>query len=287
MKISNSEVGTYLKCERRHYYAHGLNLMPKRYGTSLTRGIIGHEALEKFYRGQIDGLSLAEAKEAMNAVIVQHIVEGTDPIMLGSLATLLEEYTDKYGFLDSFKPIAVEETMGMPIAEDIEYAMRFDLLAEMRTGMFAGEIVLIDHKFVYNFWDQDALMLNAQGPKYIATMRANDIPVKRMMVNQLRWREVKSNPVRFQREWITPVAAEIKNVLREQSMASVQIAERLKDLTEYGDTALRTMDNMTCKNCSFAMLCRVELIGEDPTLLIETDFQPNTYGYNTVEGDEV
>lgn len=285
IKISNSEVGTYLVCERRHYYAHGLNLMPKRYGTSLTRGIIGHEALEMYYKAIIAGEKPLDAEHHAQQVIVKHIQEGGDIMMLGPLSTLLQQYIQEHQ-VDSFRPLAVEEVMSMPLGETVDYGMKFDVLAEMKTGQYAGEIVLVDHKFVYNFWDQDALMLNAQAPKYIATLRANDIPVKRMMVNQLRWREVKSNPERFRREWLTPVAAETKRVLTEQHEASLQIIDHKADLKVYGEKALRTMNNMTCKNCSFAMLCRVELIGQDPTLLIQTDFQPNTYGYNNVEGDE-
>ena len=285
MKISNSEVSTFLKCERRHYYAHGLNLAPNHYGMSLTRGIIGHEALEAYYNVLFVQQPEKQARDAAQEVILKYVRQGGDVPMLSSLSVLLNEYFDDVASKDDFVIIAVERVMTMPLGEDIDFAMRYDLLVEMKSGPYAGEIVLIDHKFVYNFWTPDNLMLNMQAPKYIATLRASEIPVKRMMINQLRWREVKSNPERFRREYITPVAAEIKQVLTEQYVASVRIKEKMQDLTEYGATALRTMDNMTCQNCSFVMLCRVELIGQDPTLLIQTEFKPNDYGYNNESDD--
>lgn len=284
-RISNSEVGTFLKCERRHYYAHGLRLAPNNYGTSLTRGIIGHEALAAYYQAKKDGNSEEDCREAgINAVAPHFANASLDSMqMLTGLIALLRQYWEEVSH--PWNIIAVEQALHMPLGgDDFEYSMRFDMLVEMTGGQHAGEVVLVDHKFVYNFWTPDNLMLNMQAPKYIATARYNDIPVKRLMINQLRWREVKSNPERFRNEWLTPGASEIKQVMYEQAAASERIIERMVDLEAYGKTALRTMDHMTCTNCSFSMLCRVELIGEDPTYLISTDFKPNTYGYD--EGDD-
>lgn len=287
MKISNSEVSTFLMCERRHYYAHGIKLAPKNYGLSLSRGIIGHEALQAFYQGLIDEMPIeyarAKAIQAVHPYFLGNDLNLDRVQMLTGLVALLNQYFDDVAAKDDFVPIAAEQTLSMPLDENIEYPMRFDLLAGMKSGQYAGEVVLIDHKFVYNFWSVDDLMLNAQAPKYVATLRHNEVPVKRMIINQLRWREVKSNPERFRREVITPVAQEIRTVIREQYEASKRIAERMQDIEEYGKTAIRTLNHMTCTNCSFAMLCRVELLGQDPSLLIATDFKPNEYGYEDEE----
>ncbi len=271
--ISNSEVSTFLKCERRHHYAHTLNIRPKRYGDSLSRGIIGHDALAAYYMVlQERPNDYDAARTAAFDTMVPYIESGkADGTLIGPLAQLLREYFEHYENRDSFKIVAVEKSLKIPLGgDDFDYGMRLDLLVEMTEGKYHGELILMDHKFVYNFWSEDQMMLNSQIPKYIGTLRANNVPVKRAFINQLRWREVKSNPERFRRETITPTDTEILNIMMEQYEASQQILNM-------DHKPLRTIDSMTCRNCPYIVLCRQELIGSDPKLLIETEFERNDY----------
>jgi len=90
MIISNSEVTDFLKCERKHYYGYGLGISPKSHSMSLTRGIIGHEALAVYYAHDRD-------EKAALKVIDTHAVAGTaDLDMLRELRGLLSLYFDFY-----------------------------------------------------------------------------------------------------------------------------------------------------------------------------------------------
>ena len=283
--ISNSEVGTFLSCERKHYYAHGLGLAPKKTSDSLSRGIIGHEALAEYYMHDRN-------PDKMFRVVDSHAVAGTgDMDMLTGLRTLLSFYVEHYADEDAklFDILEVEKAYYMDLGDDYSYGMRLDLLALMKAGPYMGEKMLIDHKFQYNFPTADELALNVQLPKYIGTLRKNGHDVKRGMLNVLRWRVTKANEhvaaERFRREVVTPSAPLIRNIMKEQVLASEKIADRKAiSIEQYEATALRSINSMTCKNCAFSNLCSTELMGEDASVMIQTEFQKNTYGYS--KGDE-
>jgi hypothetical protein len=50
-RISNSEVSTWLTCQQRYYYEFDLKLAPIHNTEALSRGILGHEVLAKYYIG--------------------------------------------------------------------------------------------------------------------------------------------------------------------------------------------------------------------------------------------
>lgn len=279
--ISNSEVTDYLKCKRKFYYAHILKIKPKSYSKSLTRGIIGHEALAAYYERLRETHNYEVSKTAAMQVLSGYLM--SDPEMIQGLMSLISEYSDAHQDLDEFEILEVEKSYRMPLGDDLDYAMRLDLLVKYHHGPYAGETVLIDHKFVYNFWTEDDLTLNAQIPKYLGTLRVNGYNVNKGIINQLRWREVKSNPERFRKNIIKPSQKEVYNVLQEQATASQEII-LLKSYDNPEDHVLRTMEKFTCQHCQFLMLCKVDLTGEDSTVMRRADFMPNDYGY--VEDDD-
>ena len=66
--ISNSEVSTFLQCERRHFYSFIDNggLEAKTKSMSLNRGIIGHEILAVYFKALQRGSNEKDAQvEAM------------------------------------------------------------------------------------------------------------------------------------------------------------------------------------------------------------------------------
>jgi len=279
--ISNSEVSTFLSCERKHYYGHGLGLAPKKLSDSLSRGIIGHEALAEYYENDCN-------PDKMFRVVDTHAVQGTGDLdMLTGLRTLLAFYVEHYAEEDAklFDILEVEKAYYMDLGDEYSYGMRLDLLVQMKAGPYMGEKIIIDHKFLYNFMTADELSLNVQLPKYIGTLRNSGHDVKRGMLNQLRWRVTKANEhvaaERFRRDIVTPSAPLIRNIMKEQVIASEKIADRkAMGVEQYGATALRSINSMTCKNCSFSNLCSTELNGEDASVMIQTEFEQNKYGYS-------
>lgn len=311
--VSNSEVSNYLSCERKHYYAHALNLEPKNYSTSLSRGIIGHEALAAFYeviKAWQDSQDqntvvyppgvFAEACDMMGAVVDKYYLQTLQQQgfsrkqetleMLTMLKILLQRYAE-FQKNDYWKILEVEQSHVMPLYDHYGYGMRLDLLVQLTQGPRAGEIEVVDHKFVYDFYSQDTLRINAQMPKYLATVRAETgLVIKRGILNELRHR-MKKGPMTdlelFRREPISPSTTRIRNIMKEQIKASEEIMERHALPVEvYGERAKRVMNQMVCKNCSFLEPCMTELDGENISLMLATEFQPNSYGYNKEAVDE-
>lgn len=284
--ISNSEVTDFLKCERKHYYAYGLGITPKKMSTSLSRGIIGHQALAAYYENDFN------PSKAFR-VIDQHAVDGTGELdMLAGLRTLIGQYFEFYeDDPQLFDILEVETAHYMDLGEDYSYGMRLDLLVHMKKGPYMGEKILFDHKFQYDFIGPDDLALNVQIPKYLGTLRNDGINVQRGILNQLRWRETKENKEdfskKFRREPLSPQTKEIREVMREQVLASERIADRKQSIDVYKQTALRSVNAMTCLNCPFVAPCKAERTGEDITVMLATDFQKNEYGYTEESAGDI
>jgi hypothetical protein len=126
--------------------------------------------------------------------------------------------------------------------------------------------------------------MNAQLPKYIGTVRFNGVRAEMGELNQVRYRLKKSGNTDeelFRRTPVTPTNQAIRRTMTEQFKVSERIlARRAMPPEQQSDEAVRTMNQITCKNCSFINLCLAELNGTDITNLIAQDYQPNSYGYN-------
>lgn len=209
--------------------------------------------------------------------------------MLNGLTILLERYV-AFQQADKWEIVAVEKSFVMPLFDNYGYGMRLDLLIKETTGPLQGAIRIVDHKFVYDFYNANILRINAQMPKYLATVR-NDtgLTIHDGVLNMIRHR-TKKGPMTdeelFRREPLRPSSTRIRNIMREQIKASEEIMERhALPVDEYGQRAKRVLNQMVCNNCSFLDLCMFELDGGNPSLMLKTEFQPNSYGYNNQESD--
>lgn len=278
VQISNSEAAAWLGCQRRWYYAHSLNIKPKQYGEALNRGIIGHEALAAYYDNNFN-------TDAGRAVIMEHytISDGEEKKMLYKLLSLL----DRYYMVDPFKTwkiVAVEQQYDIPLTVRFGYSMRLDLLAKNPVD---SKTYLIDHKFVYDFWQSLAFELNAQFPKYLTALQQNDVKVDGVIVNMLRHRVdplTKPDVDLFKMQKIFPDSKEKKRIFREHLQVSDTIADmREKPQDEQSELVLRNLSQTTCKTCPYTDLCKAELVGQDPSLMIKTFYESNDYGYSPIE----
>jgi PD-(D/E)XK nuclease superfamily len=295
--VSNSEVAAFTSCERKHYYGHLLNLKPVRYSDSLNRGIIGHEALAAFYQGVMDGESLERCRTFMNDVVTAYLMiaikngDSASKEMLLGLVNLLEVYVE-FQAEDQWEILAVEKSYHLSINESYGYGMRLDLLVKLTTGPRAGEIAIVDHKFVYDMYTLDALRVNSQMPKYLATVRADTgLVITHGILNMIRHR-TKKGPMtyeeKFRREIILPSNTRIRSIMREQFLVSEKImARRNMPIEQAEQQTSRALNLMTCRNCSFIDLCMDELDGHDVSLSIQENFEENTsYGYNKESADD-
>lgn len=283
LTIGNSETTTFLKCERRHYYEYILKRTPKKHSGPLAIGILGHEALMLYYIAKQQNATEEEAQR--KAFLHTSQAAMGDPAYIETSMTVRKslEWYFKSCQDDSFKIICIESSFHTKIAEDLNYGMRLDLLVEFTEGRFKGQYVLIDHKFCYNFWTQDALQINGQFAKYIGTLRKNGFPdLKWAVVNQIRYRKIKEPTLdqMCRRDFIKPTEQEIQAVMKEQVKAGERIAERHRMPLPVAEAcATRTMSKDVCEKCFFLQPCKIDLMGGNSDLELKVNYKENTFGY--------
>lgn len=291
MIVSNTEVTMKGSCGRQHYYRFGLDIEPvfSNLGPAIARGLIGHAALDTYYVALQQGLShddaVQESWDTLNeklAWVVMNWPEDIDLIkIISKLKHLLTGYFRLYRG-DTFKVHAVEKFFRAPITPDAEYGMRLDLLVEMTSGQYRGDFIVVDHKFVYNFKTQKELTMDGQLSKYVKTVRDNGYVVTKGMFNQLRYRELREPTVDdlYKRTIVKATKVKTENIWKEQRKSTIEISKIKKlPLAEWSEAATRNLSPFVCKYCHFVSLCNLELEEEDITTELQTNFQPNTYGY--------
>lgn len=292
--VSNTEVTTWSLCKRQHFYRFnwgGTGIEPKWFNLPLYlyRGIIGHEAKAAYYSAMKEGLTIAECKRAAFAVLQRERVkiafQRPDDYehmeIINQLKTLIDLYAHYYDE-ESFRVLEVETVHQVSISVDTLYSLRLDLLVEYTRGKFKGHVMVMDHKFVYNFFNAVKIKLDSQFPKYIKTV-ADDlgIIIKYGVINQIRHRTIKdATPDQiFKRELISLSPTKMQGIWDEQK----RIAEKI---VHGNEEPLRTLSGLSCRSCLFHMVCDTELEGEPIDNLVKTQFQKNTYGYtDLLEGE--
>ncbi len=284
MIISSSEVATWDACGKKHFYAHELKLAPKQQKDALLRGNVIHEGLAEFYRyiKEFGWLHREDArKAAMNYVTKQLIGNLPQAEIIAQCSDILTGYFD-YWTADNFRVVEVEEYHEVPIGDNLFFGMRLDMLIEMMSGQFRGQLIVVDHKSTFNFWSAIQKDLNSQLPKYQWALNKLGIPVRQIMVNQLRTRQLKSgNPEdHFKRIYLRYKPQEIERIAQEHVMAAQDIAQRrMLPVSIRENKARRTMGPDTCNKCDFTDLCKFDLQGLKVDATIAANFRKNPYGY--------
>jgi hypothetical protein len=280
-KTSHSEVESYLKCERNHYYGYGLKLKGKRISDALARGIAGHAALAAYYGYLKTGTDLKEAKSLAFQSIYQTFtdMEVYDRAALQlEVCMLIDDYITNYGDRDlTLEVLEVEKEFQIPVGDNFFIKMIVDMIVRMPNG--AG-IAVWDHKFVYDFYAPDTEDLNPQLPKYLGALRSEGWNVTKAYYNEVRYRKTSgtvSDPSsKFK---LTPVDISTERVIRtfqEQIIAARRIrALRSLPIDVWEQRVLRVANQMTCRSCSFKDICIEDLNGISNVLSLEFNYGTN------------
>ena len=179
---SHSEVESYLTCKRKHYYGYGLSLQRQTEGAALALGSAGHEVLDAYYSTI---LAEGDTKAEQHAAIAS-----AEAAALDKYAELVEGgYEDlddrkaplKFILFDWYFPNEPLVKEGFLIqAVETEFVLEYDTEAQLRFPIRAdlivvspeGKTVIVDHKFVGQFYSDTDTELMGQVPKYIGGLRA-------------------------------------------------------------------------------------------------------------------
>jgi hypothetical protein len=302
--ISHSEVDSLLLCRQRHFYAFGDKydetsekggLEPREFSDALYRGIVGHKGLEMFYKTiEADGTTAEALNACISAVQAYSLQPNPKYDILTDLSVrILPNYVAQVAadmLAAGWKVKAVEHTYMLEIPTqmgNMVYPFTPDLI--MRSPDKRN--VVIDHKFLYNFYNQSEIDLLPQIPKYMAALKALGLPIHYGMYNMLRWRAVRDQSIEanFRQREFEPTPERLKHAF----LLQVRGMERIATLKAKGTEAWRkevdldrVQNGMICKSCPFKRLCATEMSGGDATLMRKLDFQVNSYGYSEKVVDE-
>lgn len=289
MIISNSETDLFLGCQRAHYYKFGLGLSPKTMSRALHIGLLGHQILESFYIALKDGASRLEAiSTAMDEL--NNAYEYETPDVVNVVSNCFIHYIRQYDD-DSWRIIDVERVYRIPLTEEITFGFTIDLLIEYVKGPYRGQLVVVDHKFKYNFPTTDELSMHTQLYKYMWGLQRLGYPVTHGLMNVLRYREdiVDKNKL-FGRYELRPQGDQLKNIMGEHLAVAGDIYEvKSQPVAWYREHARRRLNGRDCAYCAFRVPCRQSLIGIDESRTLTSMFTPGgnqgpykPYGYEEV-----
>lgn len=285
--ISNSEVESRLTCERKHLFTYIFERESKHKSRSLNIGIVGHEILATYYKALQEGLNKSDAEqEAMKHLTKLFVAEEYPPDDLGTVHALLSRYFAQDTLAGNVKILEVETDFYLPINKDYWYGMRLDLLVEALVGSQKGRILLIDHKFTYDFYSYDDLKLNPQMPKYVVPVMQAGYDVKDAYINQIRTRfpahliPKKSNDDLFQRMPVGLTKERIKSALKHQMLMSERIIEfRRMPLELQIESSVPVLNKMICRNCPFKNACEMVEDGMSPDKALGPEYKQRTSGF--------
>jgi len=286
--VSHSEVDSYLLCRRKHYYGYGMSLERISKSQSLATGTAGHRILEAFYAHLLSFGDTAEEQKENFDLGVQRAQDVYQEIMdegyedtsnRAALHDMLfhEEwgyFANEFMIRNGWTVLAVEAEFNL--LYDKESQSSYPFVVDMVVKDPEGRYVVIDHKFVYDFYTPAQTDLQPQIPKYIGALRAMNYEVVYGAYNMIRTRKLKTpepeNMTYFM--ILKPNTDRVLNTFMEQLGVAAEI-QALKELSleEQSKRAYRTANKMVCQSCSFRDICSTELIGGNTQLMLKTEYK--------------
>ena len=286
--VSHSEVDGYLLCRRKHYYGYGLSLQRISTSPALATGTAGHAVLEAFYKTLLKAGDTVEIQQANFEAGLLAAHEAYDTILSEGYqdadrrATLHDIlFNEDWGYFpnefltrNGWKILAVEAEYSLVYDEEKQSSYPF--VVDMIVQDPSGSYVVIDHKFVYDFYTSGQTDLQPQIPKYIGALRALNYEIAYGAYNMLRTRKLKTPDSSSMNYFLIlkPTTERVLNTFMEQLGVAAEI-QALKELPieEQGRRAYRTANKMVCQSCSFKDICSTELNGGNTELMLKTEYK--------------
>lgn len=274
--VSHSEVDSYLLCRRKHYYGYTLSLQRVQESAALAMGTAGHKVLEVFYNTILEGHGYEDALTEAHLVAEELRQEVNVPANRANIFdTLFDFYFPNEPFVkEGYEILAVEKEFALKYDKenDLSYPFVVDLIVKSPEG----KTIVVDHKFVYDFYNYEASIMQPQIPKYVGALRALNYKIDHGMYNMIRTRKLKEPDAQSMCQLldVKPEPERVKQVFTEQiSVANEIQAIKQRSEEEQSAHAYRVANKMVCQSCSFLDVCRTELSGGNVQLMIQTEYK--------------
>lgn len=289
IKISNSKASAFKTCKRKYKYAHvdmyapdsvKPGLMPNEKSKALALGSHGHAVLE-YYFNLLKPLSFPYSADdisiAAQAAIMFGIKENaafTMEIQAQLTHFMMNVFPQKH-----WRVMEVEKEFALPLGVDSNGNKRIFPFAVDLIVMAGTQLVMIDHKFAADAYNEKRLEIEPQLPLYIGACRALGYNIAYGMYNFMRTRKMNDVNEQVVQVKVDPNMTRIKAAFTEH-------LETMADIVEYETREEKHYPRNTsnnCNYCDFSTLCGIELKGEDSTVMRRVSFTANDYGYDKAE----
>lgn len=260
--VSHSMVESFLTCPKKFTLAHVENLQAKREGKGTSIGSGGHKFLEHFFRAIKD--DDASDADALRIALEKCALEGV-PILSIEKAM---NWTQKIWPTLNWKILEVEVKFRVPTGEGTFFPGTIDLIVQLPDG----KIAIVDHKFVYDFYDRELVDIMGQLPKYFGAMLMLGRRVDTAFYNQIRTRNVKDEDLKYSLIEVPITKERAQEAIRQQIMVSQQINNGYYDY--------KNSSKPTCQYCPFKAICMQDVNGRPTKMLKQLDYEPSDYNYN-------
>lgn len=278
--VSHSEVTSFVSCERMHFYGYGMELEPITTAKPLIIGVLGHRTLEVYFTAILDGEPHELASERAKTYLLGQMTPfNTEEVKLVADAV---NFFLKINPFNGWMVLVIEKEFVLDCG-DYKYPFVVDLLLKDPRG----RIVLVDHKFVYDFMSNTTMALQTQMDKYIGALRALGYNVEYYIYNMLRYRSIKEPTPDQKHRTVTfmPNDLRIQTSFREQMQSSDRLLARKQlSLEEQSYEAVRVANKLLCDRCNFATLCAAELNNDAVPLIMQSEYKKRERRiFNTTE----
>lgn len=294
--ISQSEVDSRLACERKHYYAFGFvhpnypettGLQPRHHSDNLTRGTVGHKVIEDYYQAIKDGHSRQSAFIKARDAHIKKMGENPDQAeiyseVLGFFTAYHEMYMD-----EEYEPLVLEYNFEYKIDDELVFPFTPDAIFKHKP---TGKIYVVDHKFLYRFYQDRVFPILPQMLRYAYALRQMGYQVDGYIYNMISTDKRAKIENKFRRhkvEFTKTHEVKMVQVFSEMLFVMEQIIKDKKD--EMWDAKVaRNMSSFSCANCPFLELCVAELENQNGVaLLVKSFYESNKYGYGKEDNVDV
>lgn len=284
LNVSYSKAQAFRTCKykydlafvRPHPTKGGKGLMPHEKSHALTRGTFGHGILERFFK-RVQGTPYPYSQSTCKEIIDQELA-----LAITENAALAQEVLPQIVHFavnvfpaKGWKILEVEKTFRLPIGKrngvEVTVPVTIDLVAQE-----ADKIIVVDHKFSADAYSEERCAIEPQIPIYMGALRALKIPVHHGYYNFLRTRKMKNVPDQVVQVKVTPNNFRVMESFQEH----IQTVDDIIDFTGNPPKRIVRTPNNNCQYCDFKLVCGVEMRGDDASLMLETRFDINDYGYD-------
>jgi hypothetical protein len=287
--ISGSMIDHWRRCQRQYHYAHDRKIAPRELPWPIALGRAGHGVLASYYSSLQGGAGHLEARqEALDMAGFRADILGHDQKALAIALPLVDYYWAVHA-ADAvrWEVLAVEHEVRVERGDWI-FVATLDLAVREREPF--GRVLVVDHRFLTEFYTYAMARLDPQLPRYVVALRQSGHPADDAVRNMISTKPVGASTAKADRGKVRRVPLEVTqrrleivNAETERTAREILAWRAIPEAARPSLAARTVLPGErwpSCKTCPFLDLCTAEAWGETEQAaeLVATKYGPTDYG---------